>query len=608
MNSIKIKSFLKILIIPVIFTGFLCCNDDPTGNLGNSNSTTPSGEFVENFGNQYNSDFFGRVVDLQNNPISGVMIEIGDSSTETDNNGIFILKNAQVYEKFAYVKAEKAGFINGSRALVPTTGVNHVKITLLPMTVTETVNSGVVSTVSLGNGASVELTGEYSLSDGSIHEGNVQVTLHFLNPSDENMVNQMPGMLLAQNLQNEARMLETLGMLAIELRSDSGEKLNLKEGTQATISIPLDPETLNGAPNEIPLWYFDETNGYWIEEGSATLQGSNYVGNVSHFSFWNCDIPTEYVNICLNITDVNNNPISNIQVSIESELNGTGYGITNENGEVCGIVPANQILNLNYFLNGICNNQEIPNSSQSIGPLSQDTTIDIVLDMPEVEEYFETITGQFNTCSGGNVVNGYIQGSIEGGETFYSLVSDGDFEINILSCNENSNLSIAGYDYDNLQTTGEINYTLTSPLTDLGVLSACDSVDEFIQYSIDGGAVEYIFSDFYIDASFDLDIQYFGENNNDWENCFWLRISLNPNYPNYEGEYQFGYQSNNETFYFVENCPIYPNTNENEIVLNLNSFGNAIDEYIDINFGGAYLDDQGNPHTITGVIHVKRDN
>ena len=185
MNSIKIKSLLKILIIPVIFTGLLCCNDDPTGNLGNSNSTTPSGEFIENFGNQYNSDFFGRVVDLQDNPISGVMIEIGDSSTETDNNGIFILKNAQVYEKFAYVKAEKAGFINGSRALVPTTGVNHVKIILLPMTVTETVNSGVVSTVSLGNGASVELTGEYSLSDGSIHEGNVQVTLHFLNPSDE---------------------------------------------------------------------------------------------------------------------------------------------------------------------------------------------------------------------------------------------------------------------------------------------------------------------------------------------------------------------------------------------------------------------------------------
>ena len=102
-----------------------------------------------------------------------------------------------------------------------------------------------------------------------------------------------------------------------------------------------------GAPNEIPLWYFDEDNGYWIEEGSATLQGTKYVGTVSHFSFWNYDIPTEYVNICLNIFDTNSNPLNNIRINIESELNGTGTGITNEDGEVCGIVPANQILNLN---------------------------------------------------------------------------------------------------------------------------------------------------------------------------------------------------------------------------------------------------------------------
>ena len=68
-------------------------------------------------------------------------------------------------------------------------------------------------------------------------------------------------------------------------------------------------------------------------------------------------------------------------------------------------------------------------------------------------------------------------------------MTDGIFDITILSCYEDSTLSITGYDYDSLETTGAISYTLTSPETDLGVLSACNSVEEFIQYSIDDGPI-----------------------------------------------------------------------------------------------------------------------
>jgi hypothetical protein len=35
------------------------------------------------------------------------------------------------------------------------------------------------------------------------------------------------------------------------------------------------------------LWSFDEAKGLWKEEGQAIKTGSNYVGDVSHFSFWN---------------------------------------------------------------------------------------------------------------------------------------------------------------------------------------------------------------------------------------------------------------------------------------------------------------------------------
>ena len=612
MDSLKRISNFRNLLILLTFFCFVRCSEEPTGGTNNSNTPSQSVTLLESFGNLTNSDFMGRVVDLQKNPVSGATVQIGNSTIDTDMNGVFIIRDAQVYEKFAFIKVEKAGFLHGSRSVVPTAGINQVQIMLLPQTVTQTVSSGTARTVSLSNGAAVDLSGAYSNADGSDYTGDVQVTLHLLNPTDEDMQQQMPGMLLAENLQNEARMLETLGMVAVELRSETGEKLNLSEGTTATITVPLDPETLVGAPNEIPLWYFDEEKGYWIEEGSATLQGTNYVGTVSHFSFWNCDIPAEYVNICMNITDSNNTPLSNIKVAIESEFNGTRYGITNDSGEVCGIIPANQTLNLQYFLYNICNNIEIPNSSETVGPFSENTTLNIVLDASEIEDYLETITGVFNTCDGNPVVNGYVEGIIEDGLGFYSLVTDGTYEINVLSCNENASISITGYDYDTLQTTSEINYTLTSPVTDLGTLSACNSVEEFIQFSIDDGEVEQIvfnlncntyqsdFAGLYI-----LDIG--GSNQN---TCVYLSGVLNDNYVNFEGAYEYENIWSNNTptvgMAFVECQDIsYEN---NQIIFNLTAYGNAVGEYIDINFGGDYEDYQGVAHTISGVIHVKRDN
>ena len=44
----------------------------------------------------------------------------------------------------------------------------------------------------------------------------------------------------------------------------------------------------------MPLWYFDEQKGMWVEEGVATKQGNQYVGTVNHFTDWNCDIPSEW--------------------------------------------------------------------------------------------------------------------------------------------------------------------------------------------------------------------------------------------------------------------------------------------------------------------------
>ena len=110
--------------------------------------------------------------------------------------------------------------------------------------------------------------------------------------------------------------------------------------------MPLDASMVANAPSQIPLWWFDEDNGYWVEEGEATLQGNAYVGNVSHFSFWNCDVSAGAVDLCINITDQNQNPIAGIYAEIDTQNYGMTGGYSNSNGVVCGWVPENETLNV----------------------------------------------------------------------------------------------------------------------------------------------------------------------------------------------------------------------------------------------------------------------
>ncbi len=261
----KIQSFLVLLSA---FGLVISC--DPNEN-NNSND-----DFADNFGNTALKDFLGQVVDENNDPIQNVTINIGTSTVQTDVNGVFIINDASVYEKFAYIKASKAGFIDGSRALVPTNGVNNVKIMMLSGTIAGTVASGATSNVTLSNGTKVVFDGNFKTETGTAYSGSVSVIMHHLDPADPSVADKMPGMLFAQNSNGEARVLETYGMMNVELRGSAGQKLQITNTAQ--IEMPITATQQATAPATIPLWHFDETKGYWKEDGVATKTGNKYVG------------------------------------------------------------------------------------------------------------------------------------------------------------------------------------------------------------------------------------------------------------------------------------------------------------------------------------------
>lgn len=598
----KTKLFLMLCFIGIVAS----CSKDSSTNDDQQNDHTPS-NFHENFGNQISRSFIGNVIDINKNPIQNATILIGTSETQTDNNGVFIIADAQVNERFAYIKTEKSGYIHGSRSVMPTSGINKVTIMLLEETVAGSTNSGTVETISITNGASVSLEGEYIKEDGTAYSGSLDVIIHHLDATDENVNLLMPGMLYAENEAGNERMLQTLGMLAVELRGSTGEDLNLADGSTAEIKIPVDPSILSMAPSTIPLWYFDEDKGYWIEEGEAVLVGNNYIGTVKHFSFWNCDIPAEAINLCVTVVNENDTAFANTRVTITSTTFGTRGGYTNDLGEVCGLIPSGETLEINVYDYAICGTNVIYTSS--IGPYTTDDTLTVIVSESS-NIISETVTGSFMDCNQNPITNGYLVLTY-GDQQFFDTVTDGVFEINMLRCSTENNFSIEAIDYDNLQTSGVINYTFNTPETNLGNLRSCNSITEFIQYNIDDDSGENVLIATNINATFGntsnsgtngLNIS--GQGDAGTNGCFYLFGELNdaPHIGTYDN---LDYQTPDDTGINIGEC-IFISENNNNIVYNVTALG-EVGEYIDINFSGDYEDRNGNPHTINGIIHVIRD-
>jgi len=356
-----------------------------------------------NFGASIQANFIGRIVNEAGNKLKDVQVTIGNQTVMTDHNGVFVLNSASVHEKFAFIKATKNGYIQGSRALIPTpNGTNDVRITLIEKNIVATVNSGEASEASLPNGGKVSFQGDFIDASGNPYNGQVQVSLHYLEPNQEATFTQMPGMLFGKRSDGSSSAMETYGMLGVNLYATNGEELNIAASSPASIEFPVATSTPN-APEAIPLWYFDEAVGYWKEQGVANRIGNKYIAEVSHFTWWNCDLPLDSVNVCFELRSHGILPNFHFEI-IRDETNQIIFsGETNDLGYECGLFPKDEAVTINIYSD--CSNEVI--YMEALGPYSSDATIEVIVpDLPT--ELVETVlSGVVSTCTGASVTNGY---------------------------------------------------------------------------------------------------------------------------------------------------------------------------------------------------------
>jgi hypothetical protein len=472
------KSVQSFIILLITATFFIACkkNDIVTG------SVTPPAT-PPDLTTTVTSSVSGFITDETNGPAKDVMVKVGTATITTDKYGFFEAKNVAVVKEAATVTVSKAGYFKNVKTYIAAQGKSaFLRIKLIPKTNVGTINSTAGGTVILPSGLSVTLPANsiVTAANNTAYTGDVTVTAYFINPLANDVNSIMPGDLRGLNTNGNIQLLTSYGMAAVELTGAGGELLQIAAGKRATLTMPIPAALQASTPAYIPLWYFDEAKGLWKQEGSATKTGNNYVGEVSHFSFWNCDVPNNYVEFNCTVVNNNNQPLKNALVKI-SAVNITGiaaYGYTDSAGYVSGAVPANANLLLEVLSN--CNN---PVHSQTFIT----TTANVSLGAIAVTNntYLANITGTANTCANSPIANGNILLQI--GQQYYSYaISNGIFNFTTVLCSTPNSVSVIVEDIINLQQSTPAYFTINAGNNNIPTIQACaTSTFQYVDYTLD---------------------------------------------------------------------------------------------------------------------------
>ena len=464
----------------VISISLLSCqkevkNDDPGtgGSTGTVVNPTPVQGTVT-----------GKVIDNNNNAVTGATVKAGSNTTTTDNRGLFRFNNIQLDKYSAVVTVEKSGFFKGYRVFSASpNNTNFIKLKLVPKTLIGSIDAVAGGSLSLPDNSKITLpaSGIVVRSNNQSYSGSVKVYAEAIDPTSADIAQIVPGSFQGTDADNNRVILKSYGMLAVELEGSGGEQLQIATGKTAKLKFAIPSSLRSTAPATIPLWSVNETTGLWKEEGSATKGTDYYEGDVSHFSFWNCDVSIPTIFLELNLKTVEGSlPFTPVKIT-RVNSGGASYGYTDSTGHVGGLVPKNEPLLLEVFSN--CNQ---PVYSQNIGPYSSNTNLGtITVTIPPVN--YLQITGSAVNCSNQPVINGNAMIYYDG-HLYNKPISNGNFSLTVTRCsNSNATVEVVAVDNTSNEQSSIWSGTASSGTVSTGTLSACGTSSvSFFNYTLDG--------------------------------------------------------------------------------------------------------------------------
>jgi len=342
----------------------------------------------------------GSVVNINSTPMYGVTVKIGTNTTTTKNDGSFYFSNITVPSSRFVVEFSSPGYFTLVRSAVPTAGEKYdIEVGLISETdptyaASTSFASNIAGNLTMTNGCVIDFPANgFINSSGNLYSGTVYVKAAYLDPSMDNYpMFVFGGDLYGKDSTGTEVMINPYSGLNVIL-TDGTNGLQLDTANNVTAQVQFNiPATMQAsAPNTIELFDFDENQGIAYANGAANKTGGKYMGQVQHFSFWNC---AEYnpgkALISGYVTDANGIPVPGVPVRV-----GHTFAKTNIDGYYHKIVPTGVSITVGIFPTFLGNII----TPQVVSPLTDGGTANIDIVVPALKKVF----GRIVNCAGGPI-------------------------------------------------------------------------------------------------------------------------------------------------------------------------------------------------------------
>jgi hypothetical protein len=326
----------------------------------------------------------GVVTDAGGAPLEGVRVSLTPAASETvtRSDGTYAVE----LDPGRYVvHFERDGHV-GAHRRIEIVGWERVTISvaLLPRGRVTSISAADEGVATGADGSSVTIpAGSLVDNMGRPISGSADVTV---TPFDRvAILENAPGDFVGRETDGDETALVSYGMMEVEITTSTGMPAGIRSDSSMEIAIPaVSPDGTPVMPGDtVPLWYFDETTGMWVEDGTATAELRDgrvvFVGRVSRPGVWNCDAP--WVSVCLRgrVVDCAGDPIAGADVRLTSIFLSTTTARTDGDGtyEVCGVVSHLPVLEARVRLGSTVLSAVTPMIPATSSPISAP---DIVFD------------------------------------------------------------------------------------------------------------------------------------------------------------------------------------------------------------------------------------
>ena len=237
------------------------------------------------------------------------------------------------FEKFFPVKVTAEGYATSNRKIVVVPGQTTYNIVVELQRISDQITPE--DDLSAPEGVSIEKdglpVGSLQILPQAFPAGVTEITgtITYLDPTTSD-VQAGPDLLAlpAGANPNEPVPLETFGMMEFDLKDQNGSEIH-ELGGAAEVCMQATSGLVFG--DTVPLWYYDEQQGLWIEQGLGTVVDRNGLpmicGDVTHFTWWNYDRPvTEHS--CFKFDVVRADDNSSLSGLLDWQAEGVSYNGT----------------------------------------------------------------------------------------------------------------------------------------------------------------------------------------------------------------------------------------------------------------------------------------